>query len=69
MDTNGVAQSIDQYVWVRAPPGAAGLPARRQRRWRATNDDYSTDWRRYYLTDANGNVTTMIRFGTDPVFG
>jgi RHS repeat-associated protein len=25
-------------------------------------DDYPTDWRRYYLTDANHNVTTTIRY-------
>ena len=26
-----------------------------------TSDDYPTDWRTYYTTDANGNVTTTIR--------
>ncbi|MGO8752247.1 MAG: RHS repeat-associated core domain-containing protein, partial [Thermoguttaceae bacterium] len=70
VDTNGVAQSIDQYVW---GPGSAGAPLVCLHDGNAdgdpTNDDYYTDWRRYYLTDANGNVTTMIRFGADPVFG
>ena len=66
MDTNGVAQSIDQYVW---GPGSACAPLVCLHDGNANGsvtDGYPTDWRRYYLTDANGNVTTMIRFGTDP---
>ena len=69
VDTNGVAQSIDQFIWAGQRRCAAGLPARGNADGDPTNDNYYTDWRRYYLTDANGDVTTMIRFGADPVFG
>ena len=62
-----VVQSIDQYVWssryVDSPvvclhdggDGYGGAPDG------DVSDDYPTDWRRYYTTDANHNVTTTIR--------
>ena len=71
VDNQATAQSIDQYVW---NPGYVDSPMVCLHDGNADgdvmNDTYdrgssSGDWRRYYLTDANHNVTTEIRFGKD----
>jgi len=63
-EVSGVGEiySIDQYLW---SPSYVDSPLVCLHDGNASgdvSDDYPTDWRRYYLTDANHNVTTTIRF-------
>jgi len=65
--TSNVTHYVEQYIWsqryIDSPVvclhdggnGSSGLPDG------DVMDDYPTDWRTYYLTDANNNVTTTVR--------
>ncbi|HEY4759875.1 MAG TPA: RHS repeat-associated core domain-containing protein, partial [Thermoguttaceae bacterium] len=58
----GEVYSIDHYIW---NPDYVDSPLVCLHDGNAdgdVSDNYPTDWRRYYLTDANHNVTTTIRF-------
>ena len=71
--TNGGTVYVEQYVWgpgyidspiVSLHDGGNGTDPGETPDG-AVDDSYPDDWRRYYLTDANHNVTTTIRFDKD----